>query len=46
MTQELNQEMNFDVGEEEQEETTIEMNEDGTDAKVAEQAFVDMLTDI
>ena len=37
MTQELNQEMNFDVGEEEQEETTIEMNEDGTDAKVAEQ---------
>ena len=37
MTQELNQEMNFDVGEDEQEETTIEMNEDGTDAKVAEQ---------
>ncbi len=36
MTQELNQEMNFDVGEDEQEETTIEMNEDGTDAKVAE----------
>jgi len=37
MAESLNQEMDFDVGEDEQEETTVEMNEDGTDAKVANQ---------
>ena len=37
MAELLNQEMDFDVGEDEQEETTVEMNEDGTDAKVADQ---------
>ena len=37
MAELLNQEMDFDVGEDDQEETTIEMNEDGTDAKVADQ---------
>ena len=36
MTQEATEELQFNLGEDEQ-ETTVEMNEDGTDAKVAEQ---------
>jgi|TARA_B110001454_G_scaffold53786_1_gene52686 hypothetical protein len=35
MAEPLNQELEFDVGEDDQEETTVEMNEDGTDAQVA-----------
>ena len=33
----MNQELEFNVGEEEEKEATVEMNEDGTDAEVAQE---------
>ena len=35
-TEPMNQEMEFDIGEEEK-ETTVEMNEDGSEAKLADE---------
>ena len=44
-TEPMNQEMEFDIGEEEK-ETTVEMNEDGSEAKLADEKETQVVEEV